>query len=271
MSVKYHIAGSATINGVVMINTTNSKVARAVRNNEGTVSVNELPIVNKTMRLYKSKIEKPVSKIPVIRELFKILLTFLIVVSSYITGVVEMFALRKRWSIKRIISIILLITGLCIFIFSDYYFTIAVLFIFIVYFNKEIVLMRKYHGAEHKCINMYENIGDISNATIEFAHTFSRTHIRCGTNIIILLIPLSMLYYFGAEQYLVLTTAGSVLDFLGGIILLGISIELFKLFQRQFMSRILKPGIWVQKYITTKEPDDSQLEVALNALKAVIE
>ena len=57
---------------------------------------------------------------------------------------------------------ILLITGLYVLIFLDDYLVIAALIILILYFHKDIVEILKYHGAEHKCINMYESTNDLS-------------------------------------------------------------------------------------------------------------
>ena len=193
------------------------------------------------MSLYKLKIEKPVSRIPVIRELFKVLLMLVIIMSSLIVGIAEIFTNRKRWSVKRII-----------------------------YFYKEIVEVLEYHGAEHKCINMYENANDLSALTVESARRFSRTHTRCGTNIIFFLIPLSVLYYFVAGQSFAMMVAGNVYDFSGSILLLGISIELCRLFQKPLIKWMLKPGIFLQRFVTTREPDGSQLEVAVKALGAVL-
>jgi Predicted metal-dependent enzyme len=172
--------------------------------------------------------------------------------------------------IKRIVSILLAIASLYVLIFLDDYLSIAVLIILIIYFHKEIVIMLKYHGAEHKCINMYEAIDDLSDLTVEFASTFPRTHMRCGTNIISLLIPLSILYYFAAERLFALITTGNALYFLGSILLLGICIELFRLFQKPLMQWIFKPGIYLQRFVTTREPDNGQLEVAIKALEAVL-
>jgi uncharacterized protein YqhQ len=222
------------------------------------------------MRFYKSSIEKPVSKIPVIREILKILLMFLIVISSFVTCVIELFSLNRKWTIKRIISIILLVMSLYVFIFLDDYLTIAMLIVLFIYFHKQITIMLQYHGAEHKCINMYESIDDLADATVELASAFPRTHMRCGTNIIFLLIPSSIIYYFAAEKLFELLTAGNTLYSLGSVLLLGTCIELFRLFQKPLMRWILKPGILLQKYVTTREPDKGQLEVAIKALEAVL-
>lgn len=271
MSIKYNIGGSATLNGVIFINTSLGKVARAVRGKYGVISVKELPTSRKAMRLYKNYIEKPLSKIPAIRELFMMLLMFVIIISSLFTGIIEMFSTRERWTLKRIATVVLFFAGIYVLLFLDDYLSLIFLIIAIVCFNRQIVVMLRYHGAEHKCINMYENISDMSDATIENARAFPRTHLRCGTNIIIILIPLSLIYYFVLERYMVSMIAGGALDLLGRLVLLGIGIEIFKLFQKPLTRWILKPGIWAQRFITTKEPDDNQLEVALMALKAVLD
>lgn len=270
MDIRYNIGGSATLNGVIMINLSLGKVARAVRGQDGVISVKELPASRIAMKFYKTKLERLFSPIPGIREIFKILLMFIIVVSSFFNGIIEMLSSTKRWTIKRAALGSLIFAGLFVFLFLDDYLSLIVLIIAFLLFNRQIILMLKYHGAEHKCINMYENMNEISEATMENARKYSRMHLRCGTNIILILIPLSLLYYFVLERYMGSIFNGGIVDLLGKLLLLGISIELFKFFQKPLARWMLKPGIWVQKFITTREPDDSQLEVALVALKTAL-
>lgn len=271
MSIKYQIAGSATINGIIMINAAEGRVVRAVRSFDGTVSVKKPALADKSMFLYKSRIERPASKIPVMRELFKILLMFIIVISSFAAGAIEIFKCNKRWSVKRVVSLIIFSAGMFVLVYSDSYPAIAALIVLIIYFRKGIAEILKYHGAEHKCINMYESANSPWDITIESARAFSRIHTRCGTNIIFLLIPASVIYYFAGEQAFALMASGSIYDFIGSLLLLGICIELFKLFQKPLMRFMLKPGMFLQRFVTTKEPEDAHLEVALKALEAVVE
>jgi uncharacterized protein YqhQ len=286
MSSRYNIGGSATINGVIMINSTTGKIAKAVRGSDGVISVMEPKISTKLMEFYRTKIEKAVKKIPALREIIKLLLVLFLTVSSLFTGILESFFHKNGWSLKKIISALFFLIGIYVFLFANDYYSLAFLGIVILHFNKKIALILRYHGAEHKCINMYEGMNEgfhecinenvydgthvINNLSVENAKPFSRIHFRCGTNIIVLLIPLSLFYYFFAEQYLLSMFAGDYLDFAANLVLIGISVELFRLFQKPIMRWMLKPGILLQRFITTKEPDDSEIEVALCALKAVI-
>lgn len=271
MSAKYQIGGSASINGIVMINIAKGKVARAVRSSDGTVSVKNMPFAEKALHLYKARIERLFSRIPVLRELFRILLMLVIAISSIVAGSAELFDFRKRWTAKRVISVAVFVVGLSVLLISDSYPAVVSLVILIIFFHKGIVEILKYHGAEHKCINMYESEKEPSTFTVDTAQEFPRTHSRCGTNIIFVLVPLSIFYYIAAEQQFFLHLAtGGVVDLICSILLLGVAVELFRIFQKSVLQFLLKPGMFLQRHLTTKEPENMHLEVAIKALEAVL-
>lgn len=271
MSAKYQIGGSAAINGIVMINIAKGKVAKAVRCSDGTVTVKTLSFAEKALRLYKSRIERLFSKIPVLRELFRILLMFVISLSSIVAGSAELFDFRKKWTIKRVISIIVLVAGLSVLIISDSYPALVALVILLVFFYKGIAEVLRYHGAEHKCINMYESDKEPSTFSADIAQEYPRTHPRCGTNILFVLAPLSIIYYIAVqEQFFVRLATGSVVNLICSILLLGVAVELFRIFQRSVLQFLLKPGMFLQRHLTTKEPENRHLEVAIKALEAVL-
>lgn len=125
-----------------------------------------------------------------------------------------------------------------------------------------------YHGAEHKTITTYEKGLEL---TVENARNNSRLHPRCGTSflifvmiisiIVFLIIPTNITWYQRALFKILLLP-----------VVAGISYEIIKFAGRHdnaFTRIISKPGMWLQ-YITTREPDDSQLEVAISAMKAVL-
>ncbi|WP_099190071.1 DUF1385 domain-containing protein [Tepidibacter mesophilus] len=134
--------------------------------------------------------------------------------------------------------------------------------------NKDIKRVFQYHGAEHKSIYCYEKGLDL---TVENAKKFSTLHPRCGTNFMFIVMIVSMLIYF---------LFGWPNPFLRVVyrlicipIVAGISYEIIKIagmYDNIFVRIIAFPGMMLQK-ITTREPDDSQLEVALCALKAALE
>lgn len=127
----------------------------------------------------------------------------------------------------------------------------------------------QYHGAEHKSINSYEKSGKIDP---DVALQFSRFHVSCGTSFIILsLVVMVVIYTF-------LDVNSFFLRFLLRLALLpivvGVSYEIIKLARRfresWFVKIIAFPGIAMQ-YLTTREPEKPQIEVALASLSRLVE
>lgn len=140
---------------------------------------------------------------------------------------------------------------------------------------KEIKRVFMYHGAEHKSIFCYEKGLEL---TVENVRQQKRFHPRCGTSFLILMLIVSILFY----QILLLippVRALSTITWLWACIKLvmlpficGLGYELIRFCGRHdnWLTRIISaPGMWVQR-ISTKEPDDSMIEVAIAALSAVI-
>ena len=127
-----------------------------------------------------------------------------------------------------------------------------------------------YHGAEHKTIFCYENEEEL---TVENVKKQTRFHPRCGTSFMILMLIVGIIIG------LFIPVAPFGIGFLRPVfkILLlplscGVGYELIKICGKHdnFLTRIIAaPGIWAQR-ITTKEPDDKMIEVAIKAMKAVI-
>jgi uncharacterized protein YqhQ len=126
----------------------------------------------------------------------------------------------------------------------------------------------EYHGAEHKTISCFESGMPLTPANAE---RFSRLHPRCGTTFLLLVMVVAIFVFapigLPAWYWLVLTRI------VGVPLIAGISFELIKLSGRQRRRRwvraIMWPGIQLQ-YLTTREPDRSQLAVAIAALEAVL-
>ncbi|ACL70547.1 DUF1385 domain-containing protein [Halothermothrix orenii] len=141
-------------------------------------------------------------------------------------------------------------------------------YLFIISRMKEVKRVFMYHGAEHKVIHNYESNLPL---TVENARKFSTLHPRCGTNFIFLVILLSIFFFsfFGRPPFL----ERILYHLLLLPIIAGVSYEIIKLAGRDkvnpFIRCIATPGLWLQK-LTTVEPDDSMLEVAIAALKAVL-
>jgi len=125
----------------------------------------------------------------------------------------------------------------------------------------------QYHGAEHKTINCLEHEEEL---TVENVRKHSRYHKRCGTSFIFLvvLISVGVLTIFNVDTYILrLGVRLLLLPFIAGI-----SYEIIKLLGRTDNKVSLffsKPGMWLQQ-LTTIEPDDDQIEVAIASVRAVL-
>lgn len=127
-----------------------------------------------------------------------------------------------------------------------------------------------YHGAEHKTIFCYENEEEL---TVENVKKQSRFHPRCGTSFMVLMLIV------GIVIGLFVPVAPFGLGYLRPVfkiallpIACGVGYELIKIcgkHDNRFTRIIAAPGLWAQR-ITTKEPDDDMIEVAIEAIKAVI-
>ena len=130
---------------------------------------------------------------------------------------------------------------------------------------KDIRRVFEYHGAEHKTVFTWENGLPL---TVENARTQPRQHPRCGTSFLMVVMLVSIVLFsvikFDSLLYNMLVRIALM------PVVAGLSYEVIRLSAKKEGSFIFKlitlPGVWLQN-ITTKEPDDKQLEVALEALK----
>ena len=132
---------------------------------------------------------------------------------------------------------------------------------------KEIHRVFEYHGAEHKTIACYE-AGD--ELTVENVRKYTRFHPRCGTSFLVIVLLLSILVSSLVTWDNIWMRVG--LKILCLPIIMSLSYECIKYAGRHdnLLTRILSaPGLWTQR-LTTKEPDDSMIEVAIASMKRVI-
>ena len=132
---------------------------------------------------------------------------------------------------------------------------------------KDIRRTFEYHGAEHKSIACYEAGEEL---TVENIKKYRRFHPRCGTSFLLIVLVISILVFS------VVTWNSMLIRILLKIALLpvvvGISYEIIRIAGRydNIVTRIISaPGLWLQR-LTTREPDASQIEVAIAALKEVL-
>lgn len=125
-----------------------------------------------------------------------------------------------------------------------------------------------YHGAEHKCINCIEKGRPL---TVKNVRKSSRLHRRCGSSFIlfVMLVSIILFFFIRVDSYLWRIVVRILLI----PVISGISYELIRLAGRYnfFLVRMISaPGLWLQK-LTTKEPDDSMIEVAIKSVEAVFD
>jgi len=129
---------------------------------------------------------------------------------------------------------------------------------------KDIQRVYQYHGAEHKVINTYEAGAPL---TVESARTFSREHKRCGTSFLLYVVVISIALFSIFTIDNVWARVGTRLAMMP--VIAGISYEFLRAMGRYnngFTLLLSRPGMWLQN-LTTREPDDSQLEVAIAAFE----
>ena len=126
-----------------------------------------------------------------------------------------------------------------------------------------------YHGAEHKVINAYE---DGAPLEVDAARGYKTAHVRCGTSFLfaVLIIAIVLFALIGRPSiWLMMLSRVLLIPVIAG---LGYEVIYFGGRHRnnRLVRAILAPGLWMQS-LTTREPDDSQLEVALAALNKLVE
>ena len=145
---------------------------------------------------------------------------------------------------------------------------IFLLYLFLISRMEDIRRTFMYHGAEHKCINCIEHGLPLN---VENVRMSSRQHKRCGTSFLFFVMIVSIIVCF------FIMVESRVLRLILRILLLpviaGISYEIIRLAGRTdnvFINALSKPGLMVQN-MTTAEPDDSMIEVAIQAVEAVFD
>lgn len=136
---------------------------------------------------------------------------------------------------------------------------------------KDIRRVFMYHGAEHKCINCIENGKEL---TVDNVKNSSRFHKRCGTSFLFLVVILSVILFiliglFGIESRLLKIGIRILMI----PVIAGISYEFLRLagkYDNWFINILAAPGLLMQR-LTTREPDESMIEVAIASVEAVFD
>ena len=203
-------------------------------------------------KIFKDKAEDVVMALTVLFSIAFAILLFMVI--PY--GVSELLGRYIRNK-----SLILLIEGaLRILIFILYVAGIALM--------KDIRRLYQYHGAEHKCINCIETGRPL---TVKNVMKSSRFHKRCGTSFMLFVVVLGVILCFFIRTDVIWMKIAIRLALIP--VIAGISYELLQLAGKKdnfLLALISLPGLWLQK-VTTKEPDESMIEVAIAATEAVFD
>lgn len=276
------VGGQAVLEGVMMRN--RNKIAIAVRKPDKEIVVHQEEIFSAAEKF-------PFLKLPILRGL--VAFVEALVLGIHALTVSAGFAMEEEeeeltgWQLTFTV-IIALVLGIALFFFLP---TLLVRFftgsmktrpllfnlfegtirisIFLAYIAaisrmQDVQRVFQYHGAEHKAIFCLESGEEL---TVANARRFSPLHPRCGTSFLLLVMATSILLFSffgwpGLWQRLLLRLALLPL-------VAGLSYEVIKLAGRyRFFCYLTAPGLWLQR-LTTREPDDRQLEVAIYALKSV--
>ena len=281
---KLSIGGQAVIEGVMMRGP--KDVAVAVRKADGTIDVDVKP-VNSIADRY------PILKKPLLRGVVALVESLVMGMkalsySAQVSGEEDEQMDDKEMALTMVVSVALAV-GLFIAIptwsmrflqqwtgsslalnLAEGFLRMGIFLVYIAAISsmEDIQRVFKYHGAEHKTIFTYEAGKPL---TVENVRTFPRLHPRCGTNflMIVMLISIFIFAFLGWPSL--------VERILSRILLMpvvaGISYEMIRFAgkncDKPWVRRLITPGLLLQK-LTTREPDDEMIEVAIASVKAVL-
>ena len=291
-----NIGGQAVLEGIMMRN--GSKYSVAVRRADGEIAVD--------VKDYKSVIPwKTPLKIPFIRGIFSFVdslvlgMRTLTYSASFFEDeeeeiLTEAEAAKREKQEKIFLNltvVVAVVLAIAIFMVLPYYLSsiverytssravmtvfegvirvvIFLLYILLISRTKDIKRTFMYHGAEHKCINCIEHGLELN---VENVRKSSKQHKRCGTSFLFFVMIVSIIFCF------FIVTESPVLRVVLRIALFpliaGVSYEIIRLAgnsDNPVVNLLSRPGMWVQN-MTTKEPDDSMIEVGIRAVEGVFD
>lgn len=145
---------------------------------------------------------------------------------------------------------------------------IFILYLVAISMMQDVKRLFQYHGAEHKSVNCFEAGKKLTVANVKKC---SKEHRRCGTTFLLIVMAVSIFVFsFVTSAHFLMKLASRILLL---PVIAGISYEILKLgavYQRNFfLNLLIVPGLWLQG-LTTREPTNKQIEVAIKAIKAVV-
>ncbi|OGR24348.1 MAG: hypothetical protein A2X83_04260 [Desulfuromonadales bacterium GWD2_54_10] len=293
---KINVGGQAVIEGVMM--RAPRSMAIAVRRPNGEIVVRKEMVVPLSERY-------PVVKLPIVRGAVALFTSLVIgikalnfsaneaVTEEEKEGEVDKGGELSSWAMAGTMAVAFGF-GICLFFLFPLYLTklmtpvigdnnivfnlvdgVIRVIVFLIYIwgisrMKDIQRVFQYHGAEHKCIFAYEALEEL---TIENVKKYSRLHPRCGTSFLLIVMLVSIAVFSVIPKlwpfYL---KAGSRIVLLP--LIAGISYEFLRWSAKNdshpLVKMIITPGLALQR-LTTREPDDEQLEVAIRSLDEALE
>jgi uncharacterized protein YqhQ len=283
---KFNYGGQAVIEGVMIRG--RSSVVTAIRRPNGEIAVNTKPVPSVT----KSKVRR----IPFIRGVVVLFEAMILGINSLMYSAnVSLEEEQEELSKKALAGMIISGAALVVVLFflAPLFLTKLVnsflpdnsitfmlveglirMAIFIGYLKvvglmPDIKRVFTYHGAEHKTVNAYEAGVPMEPASIQ---QYSRAHVRCGTSFLffVLLVAIIVFTLVGRQVLWLMVIYRIILI----PVIMGIGYEIIYFGARHtnnwFMKLVLAPGLWMQS-LTTGEPDDKQIEVAIAAMNKAVE
>lgn len=295
-----NFGGQALIEGVMMRGV--KTIAIAVRKPDGTIEVTTEPV--------KGIVTTPLMKIPLLRGVLG-LISSMVVGTKALTYSAEIFSEAdasyeatkfEKWVYEKLgdkadnvlvaLSMVIALV-MAFFLFgalptliinfmkaitnSQWILTTAEgimkIVVFIAYIGvisnmKDVRRVFQYHGAEHKAIHCVENNRDL---TVDNVRSFTSLHPRCGTSFLVIVMIVTIVVFSFISWSNVWVRIGLKILFMP--LIAGIAYEIIKWAGKKdssLVNIVSWPGLMMQK-LTTKEPDDGQIEVAIAALQKVIE
>jgi len=273
------IGGQAVIEGVMIKN--RQKLAVAVRLENGQIKVKKEHL--KTLPKF--------FKLPFVRGSATLIHIFIIGIRALMWSANQQMNEDEELTTRELVGILIVSLGFGMLFFVGIPFVVSsvvgamglwfnvlegavrvalfVGYIYAISFMKDIHRMFQYHGAEHMAVHCHEAKLEL---TVDNVRKFSPVHPRCGTSFIMLVLAISIIMFTFIHSpfwYVNLIWRIALVP-----VVAGIAYEILRLGgrfkQSKIMNIIIAPGKWVQK-ITTQQPDDSMIEVAIVAVKKVVE
>ncbi len=282
MKAKPSIGGQAVIEGVMMRGP--GHIATAVREPSGTITVKKEPLVTISDRF-------PILKKPMLRGVVALAEALVYGLKALSFSAQASGEEGEELSAKEIGVTMVVAFGLAVLLFIiiptyaakfihdtvtdpmvlnlfEGLLRLAIFFAYVIGISvmKDIRRVFMYHGAEHKTIHAYEAGLPL---TVDNVRPFSTLHPRCGTNFLLIVMIVSILVFAflgWPDLWLRIASRVALLP-----VIAGIGYEIIRYAgksDKKWVAWAIAPGLWLQK-LTTREPSDDMLEVAICALEAV--